>query len=325
MKLALSALQFFYCPALFLAGSAMAQNNETTSVEMYDFLYNIVGDDPGAGWADSYNIGDECFCSITTFDHGIGVMLVEWKEGYWASVEDICNALGEPPDLNMTQLGVSIPVYNDVQCGRGPPNDAGDEHRCPGRVDMGPEGCGQLGPFWNTTKLEETLLDKNAAITPIPAGVHPDIQFVLNLTTTTEPGGEGWHDSYSVGDECFCSTTFDHDIGEAVVDTPFGFLTLLQACTLLGPGPGAENRPVYNDVQCGNGPPNDAGDEQICPGRVDIGAEGCGHIGPKWNWDKVPANVTIPPYVASSSSDNWFWRGFGFPAAIMLVLALACS
>lgn len=117
----------------------------------------------------------------------------------------------------------------------------------------------------------------------LPEGVHPDIVRVIPV-----PGRDPrstWSDSYSVQDACYCASTFDHDIGEIEVETPQGLLTVRDACARIGPGPGSEGRPVYNDIQCGNGPPNSAGDEDDCPGRVDIGREGCGHIGPTWNFN----------------------------------------
>ncbi len=113
-------------------------------------------------------------------------------------------------------------------------------------------------------------------------GLHPDIVAVVDVDGR-DPGGIGWADSYSVGDECYCATTFDHNIGGITVDTPDGPKTVREVCDTLGDGPGIEGRPIYNDVQCGNGPANDAGDEDDCPGRVDIGRDGCGQIGPKWD------------------------------------------
>jgi hypothetical protein len=95
----------------------------------------------------------------------------------------------------------------------------------------------------------------------------------------------GWTDSYSVGNRCYCDSTFDHNIGSVEVSTPMGTMTVKEVCDLLGPGPGKESRPVYNDIQCGNGPPNDAGDEVPCPGRTDYGQIGCKVIGPKWNFE----------------------------------------
>ena len=99
-----------------------------------------------------------------------------------------------------------------------------------------------------------------------------------------------WHDSYSVGDRCYCESTFDHDVGGFTVDedTPLGSnATIREICDYLGPGPGSWGRPKYNDIQCGNGPPNNDAkrDEITCPGRVEYGENGCGYIGPKWNWN----------------------------------------
>ncbi len=99
--------------------------------------------------------------------------------------------------------------------------------------------------------------------------------------------GNNWADSYSVDGECYCDTTFDHNIGGVMVDTPAGRRTVREVCEALGPGPGKPGHPVYNDVQCGNGPPNDAGDEDWCPGRVDQGEQGCCTAGPRWNLGRV--------------------------------------
>ncbi|MDQ3036931.1 MAG: hypothetical protein M3Y87_31345 [Myxococcota bacterium] len=114
-----------------------------------------------------------------------------------------------------------------------------------------------------------------------PPGTHPDIVRVIDVVGR-DPGG-GWSDSYSVGAECYCESSFDHAIGDIVVSTPAGPRTVREVCDALGPGPGSAGRPLYNDIQCGNGPANDAGDEDDCPGRVDIGREGCGHLGPTWD------------------------------------------
>lgn len=99
---------------------------------------------------------------------------------------------------------------------------------------------------------------------------HPDIRTVLKVVGDPEPEGIYWADSYSVGNHCYCDkvTSYDHGIDIIQVETQLGWMTVKQACEILGPGPGIKNRPIYNDVQCGNGPPNDEGDEQRCPGRV---------------------------------------------------------
>lgn len=124
-----------------------------------------------------------------------------------------------------------------------------------------------------------------------PPGTHPDIVSISPLANTnTKPGGEGWMDSFSHDRKCWCDSTLDHDIGKTVVDTPFGKRTIAQVCgAQMASGkkpPRLATDPIYNDVQCGNGPPNSFGDENpdVCPGRVDIGGAGCAQIGPKWDF-----------------------------------------
>lgn len=103
------------------------------------------------------------------------------------------------------------------------------------------------------------------------------------------PGGASWSDSYSVGSKCYMQTTFDHDIGEVVVDTPQGPMKIEELFDLLEPGPGSQDRPLYNDIQCGNGPTNSHQilDEILCPGLVEYGIEGCGQIGPLWDLSEL--------------------------------------
>lgn len=94
-----------------------------------------------------------------------------------------------------------------------------------------------------------------------------------------------WKDSYSIDGKCYCDTTYDHNIGGIMVDGPDGRITVREACDLVGDGPGPEeDRVYYNDIQCGNGPANDQLDEQVCPGRVDMGKAGCKVSGPKWHF-----------------------------------------
>ena len=40
-----------------------------------------------------------------------------------------------------------------------------------------------------------------------------DIVKIISVAGDT-PRGEGWADSYSLGDKCFMDTTFDHGIGD---------------------------------------------------------------------------------------------------------------
>lgn len=108
-----------------------------------------------------------------------------------------------------------------------------------------------------------------------------DVVGVANVTL-------GWKDSYSVGSHCYCiSAKLDNGIGSTLVDTPIGMKSVEEVCRLLGKGPGQKGRPVYNDVQCGHGPANNMTHETNCPGRTDHGVEGCGSIGPKWNFEPV--------------------------------------
>ncbi|MCG8700157.1 MAG: T9SS type A sorting domain-containing protein [Bacteroidales bacterium] len=93
----------------------------------------------------------------------------------------------------------------------------------------------------------------------------------------------GWKDSYSAGGKCYCASNFDHGIGKKKVNTPAGKKTVKEVCKKIGKGPGAGKNPKYNDIQCGNGPANNAADEKCCPGRVDMGKKGCKIKGPKWD------------------------------------------
>ena len=146
--------------------------------------------------------------------------------------------------------------------------------------------------FWSIHELNifsdgNSNNNNDSSSSNLPDGVHPDITRIANIPAReiTRAPRPGYVDSYSVGDRCYCQTTFDHDIGTIRVSTPEGRMTVRQVCELLGPGPGSRNRPLYNDIQCGNGPANDQADEQFCPGRVDIGRAGCTHIGPRWNFN----------------------------------------
>jgi hypothetical protein len=117
---------------------------------------------------------------------------------------------------------------------------------------------------------------------------------ILNVSGRKDVNPFGWGDSYSVGNSCYCDSTFDHRIDKIVIVTPFGNMTVKDVCVMIGKGPGSKGRPLYNDVQCGNGPANNAGDEDTCPGRIEHGAVGCKYIGPKWNFAAIP-NSAKPP------------------------------
>ncbi|MDH7445529.1 carbohydrate-binding protein [Aquimarina sp. 2201CG14-23] len=93
------------------------------------------------------------------------------------------------------------------------------------------------------------------------------------------PGGVSWHDSYEANGFCWCSTNFDHNLGSKKVIVNGTQYSVVDICDELEKHPLFRSRNngdnIYNDVQCGNGPINDSSDEPLCPGRVDMGVEGC--------------------------------------------------
>jgi len=232
-------------------------------------------DGVSSGWADSYQAPyGKCYCSSSNYDHSAGIPVIETSLG-WLSTREICELIGPGPGKQ-----ADSPVYNDLQCGNGPPNDASDEHTCPGRVDLGKEGCGNIGPQWDLSGLSvaKDRMVEGAVLTD-------DTRVVIQVE------GKGNVDasmanSYSVGDECFCLNTLSSKMETFPVEMASGnWTTVKDICEELGPGPGSIDRPLYNDVQCGNGPPQAIEGEHACPGRVDMGPDGCGHIGPTWKLD----------------------------------------
>lgn len=114
------------------------------------------------------------------------------------------------------------------------------------------------------------------------------------------PGGVSWMDSYQSNGRCFIDSNYDHGIGNVLVNTPQGNKTVREvAAAQVAAGRPARKAgdPIYNDVQCGNGPANNAGDEDradMCPGRVDQGNSGCRIIGPTWDLDLLFPAATQP-------------------------------
>jgi len=100
---------------------------------------------PRPGWKDSYEASGLCWCN-STFDHNLDSKTLTINDNEY-SVVDICDELKFHPEYRNEQN--EDPVYNDIQCGNGPPNDAGDETPCPGRVDLGPDGCTIIGPTFD--------------------------------------------------------------------------------------------------------------------------------------------------------------------------------
>ncbi len=229
------------------------------------------------------SVGDACSfsdaCVVEAIDH------VDGRCGY---IRHACR------DGRVVEVDDTVPCSANPDLGPSGPDggpalaDGGPEPRCDDGTTNGDEtdldcggGCDACDNGRSCLGGEDCLSGRCAdEVCASPEGTHPDIVRVVDVPGR-DPGG-GWSDSYSIGAECYCESTFDHAIGDIEVDTPFGARTVRQVCDALGPGPGSDGRPVYNDIQCGNGPANDAGDEDDCPGRVDIGREGCGHIGPRW-------------------------------------------
>ena len=90
------------------------------------------------------------------------------------------------------------------------------------------------------------------------------------------PANLGWADSYSYQNKCYISSDLDHDADQITIG---GMSTADIQNTQNAPGIEFADA-LYNDINCGNGPPNNAGDEDWCPGRVDLGAAGCLIAGP---------------------------------------------
>ncbi|CAM9467044.1 unnamed protein product [Ectocarpus sp. 12 AP-2014] len=160
------------------------------------------------------------------------------------------------------------------------PDEEGDGGTAPTPVDGGTDNDQGNGTEGET---ETTPSDVT-----IEGAFSEDIVRIIDVEGVV-PGGASWSDSYSVGSKCYMQTTFDHDIGEVVVDTPQGPMKIGELFDLLEPGPGSQDRPLYNDIQCGNGPTNSHQilDEILCPGLVEYGIEGCGQIGPMWDLSEL--------------------------------------
>ncbi len=108
---------------------------------------------PRPGWKDSYKVDGYCFCFTNgngAYDHGIANKPVRIN-GKTYTVRAVCEELKKHPRYRSFRNG-DIP-YNTIQCGNPPYNDAPDEPGCPGRVDIGPRGCNQIGPKWDMAWL----------------------------------------------------------------------------------------------------------------------------------------------------------------------------
>jgi hypothetical protein len=252
-----------------------------------------------AGRTDSYSVDDECYCQ-PGFDDTVGDLMIKIPgamrrisgiKATHLSVREICNILGPGPGIN------GRPMYNDIQCGNGPASPSTSETICPGRTEFGPEGCKFVGPNWNWYTI--LRLKSQPSMAPTLNQVAPLCMDFSGVAKTFTEGTSrikpGWADSYSVGNECYCQSDVTDSFGDVLVRVPeywreqagVVYLSVREICDRLGPGPGSTGRPLYNDIQCGNGPSRTSTDEPICPGRAEYGAAGCNFLGPKWNWKTI--------------------------------------
>ncbi|CAN0305003.1 unnamed protein product [Ectocarpus sp. 6 AP-2014] len=218
---------------------------------------------------------------------------------------DYCEEQNAP--LMATQWGIECWCASEVDLDYERHGEAGElcDYKCGGDNK---EICGGYNAFDLYVIESLTTIDIDDGPSPTPVGDEPeptpppvqeeesdgppdgamndDIVKIIEVPGAN-PGGAGWADSYSVGSKCYMSTTFDHGIGEVLVDTPIGDMKISDLYDMLEAGPGSAGRPLYNDIQCGNGPANDAADETECPGLVMEGEAGCGQIGPKWDLSEL--------------------------------------
>ena len=103
------------------------------------------------GWTDSHEANGFCWCNTTNFDHNLDEKSIVIN-GVEVNIVVVCEELEKHPLYRAYQDGDA--PYNDIQCGNGPPNDAADEVGCPGRTDLGPDGCDQIGPTFDIAWLE---------------------------------------------------------------------------------------------------------------------------------------------------------------------------
>ncbi len=109
-----------------------------------------------------------------------------------------------------------------------------------------------------------------------PASARTQYKTLGIAVPTKSPGGQSWADSYSYQNRCYVASSFDHGAGDLSLN---GVSARQIQASQNGPGIGRADA-IYNDINCGNGPANNAGDENWCPGRVDMGARGCVIAGP---------------------------------------------
>jgi len=134
------------------------------------------------------------------------------------SIVDICDELRNHPNFRTERNG--DPIYNDIQCGNGPANDAADEAGCPGRVDLGSGGCDEIGPRFDMAWLESrerfggTPNNNNGDESMVTCNGGQSVTYGMGRITMA--GGsfyqifdEHWNEVYNCGWQCGNSKTVD--------------------------------------------------------------------------------------------------------------------
>ena len=139
----------------------------------------------------------------------------------------------------------------------------------------------------SNTKLDST---KDDPMSPMISGIR--VSLPIRGTNLTEPKVE-WANSYLVNGRCFIDSSLKNGVGDMQVDIgEHGTKSVMEIEAILKSQPNYQKRrpdsPIYNDIQCGNGPASNDEHEYYdggCPGRVDLGILGCTNIGPTWKFD----------------------------------------
>jgi len=139
-------------------------------------------------WTDSFEANGFCWCNSTNFDHNLDTKTLRLN-GTNYNIVDVCDELEKHPLYRNFQNGDA--PYNDIQCGNGPANDAADETGCPGRTDLGPNGCDNIGPKFDTAWLESRSRF-GGDTTPPPSSDNPVVHIrKRNATSFAIDGNHG--------------------------------------------------------------------------------------------------------------------------------------
>ena len=140
------------------------------------------------GWTDSFAANGFCWCASTNYDHELDTKSLRIN-GTNYNIVDVCDELKNHPSYRAFQNGDA--PYNDIQCGNGPANNADDEQQgsgCPGRTDLGPDGCDQIGPTFDMEWLaSRSRFGGNTTTNPTPTPT-PTEGNVVHITKRNATG-----------------------------------------------------------------------------------------------------------------------------------------